>query len=458
MLERKVFKVLDRWKKEKNHLPIIIKGLRQVGKTTSVIEFAKQNYENAFFLDFRSFIELRLVFSGNFDIDEILLKLSPYKARLSIINGSDFIPYKTVFIFDEIQDCPDARSSLKYFALDKRFDVISTGSYLGIDGYRDSKLASRGIGVGYEYQIEMKPLDFEEFLWSLNIDKKIIEKLINCVDKSKQIDSYYHNLLLNLIKKYICVGGMPKAVTTFLDTNDLDKVREVQVNLIKSFKSDFGMHLSQSGEIRVDESEKRKILDVFDSIPKQLAKENNKFQYSLVNKGGSQRTYQDSLKWLKEYGLIDVCHNVSTLEEPLSFFAIDNQFKVYFSDIGLLMASLPKEIAFKVINDDLGLGKGAIFENLIAETLNKNRKKLFYFAKSSGLEIDFIETFLDGLYLIEVKARSGNAKSSKTVLANPNYKVKGLIKFTAQNIGQVDNKKTIPYYLAFYVTSKEFFS
>ena len=186
----------------------------------------------------------------------------------------------------------------------------------------------------------MKPLDFEEFLWSLNIDKKIIEKLINCVDKLKQIDSYYHNLFLNLIKKYICVGGMPKAVTTFLDTNDLDKVREVQVNLIKSFKSDFGMHLSQSGEIRVDESEKRKILDVFDSIPKQLAKENNKFQYSLVNKGGSQRTYQDSLKWLKEYGLIDVCYNVSTLEEPLSFFAIDNQFKVYFSDIGLLMAQI----------------------------------------------------------------------------------------------------------------------
>ena len=455
MLERKIFKVLDRWRKDKNRLPIIIKGLRQVGKTTSVLEFAKQNYENAFLLDFRSFIELRMVFNGNFDIDEIILKLSPYKARLSIINGSNFVPYKTVLIFDEIQDCPDARSSLKYFAIDKRFDVISTGSYLGIDGYRDSKLDSRGIGVGYEYQIEMKPLDFEEFLWTQNIDKKIIEKLKNCADESKQIDPYYHNLFLNLIKKYICIGGMPKAVSTFLETKDLDKVREVQVNLIKSFKSDFGMHLSQSGKIQVNEAERTKILDVYDSIPKQLAKENNKFQYSLVNKGGSQRTYKDSLKWLKEYGLVDICYNVSALEEPLCFFAIENQFKVYFSDIGLLMASLPKEITFKVINDDLGQGKGAIFENLIAETLNKNEKKLFYFAKTSGLEIDFIEPFMDGIYLIEVKAKSGNVKSSKTVLENPNYKVKGLLKFTAQNLGQVDNKKTIPYYLAFYVTSKE---
>lgn len=454
MLKRKITSYLINWKEKKDKAPLVIKGLRQIGKTYIVKEFAKDNYKNAFILDFRKQISLQTIFDGDFDIDKIAMFISSLPSENQIIKGSKMIPHETVIVFDELQDCPNARSSLKYFKEDGRYDVICTGSLLGIDGYRVSKKASRGIAVGSEEQIEMYPLDFEEFLWAMNVEQSIIDSLKTCVDQKQEIPAFFHQSFLEKIKLYICVGGLPEVVLKFISTNDLNETRMVQERLINDYKTDFGTHLSDSGLIEINELERSRIMDVFDSIPKQLAKENKKFQYVVIDKKAKGRTHEDAIKWLKNYGLIDICYNLSTIDLPLDFVSIKDKFKVYFSDIGLLTTMLGKDAITNILSDNLGLGKGMIYENLVADAFHKIGKKMYYFSKDSGLEIDFVSTLFSKTFLIEAKAKSGNTKSSRTVLENPNYHVDNLLKLTAQNIGFVDNKFTVPYYMAFYILEK----
>ena len=454
MLKRKITNYLIEWKNKKDKCPLILKGLRQIGKTFIVKEFAKSNYENAFILDFRKDISLHTIFDGDFNINRIMLSISLLPQENRVISNSQMIPNKTLLIFDEVQDCPNARSSLKYFKEDGRFDVICTGSLLGINGYRISKKTNRGIPVGFEEQVNMYPLDFEEFMWALSVEDVLIQSLKECVDSHMEIPSFLHSSFLDMVRKYICVGGMPEAVNTFLDTNDMDLVRKVQNKLIRSYKSDFGAHLNDSFEIIIDETQKTKILDVFDSIPKQLSKENKKFQYSVIAKGAKARTHEEAIKWLKNYGLIDIFYNLTAIEEPFDFFAIKDCFKVYMADIGLLTGMLGKDVAFEILSNELGIGKGMIYENLIADAFHKLDKQMYYFSKDSGLEIDFVSNIFGKTYLIETKAKNGNAKSANVVLTNPKYKVDNLLKLTSQNIGLVDNKFTVPYYMAFYVLSK----
>lgn len=454
MLKRKITNQLLNWKNKQNRFPLILKGLRQIGKTFIVKEFAKNNYENAFILDFRKQRSLHAIFDGDFNINEFMISISSLPTENHVIPNSQMISFKTLLIFDEIQDCPNARSSLKYFKEDGRFDVICTGSLLGVDGYRVSKKPSRGIAVGFEEQVNMYPLDFEEFMWALNIEDSVIDTLKDCVNKRKEIPAFIHSNFLDLIRKYICVGGMPEVVNAFIDTHDMSEVRKIQNKLISGYKSDFGTHLNDSFEIKVDATEKARLLDVFDSIPKQLAKDNKKFQYSVIGKGIKARTHEQAIKWLKNYGLIDTCHNLSTVEEPFDFFAVKDCYKVYMSDIGLLVGMLDKDVPFKILSNDLGIGKGMIYENLVAETFHKLQKPMYYFGKDSGLEIDFVSNLFDKTYLIEAKAKNGNTKSSNAVLSNPKYKVDNLLKLTSQNIGFIDNKFTVPYYLSFYVLNK----
>lgn len=452
MFKRKIEDYLIEWKKEKNKKPLIIKGLRQVGKTYIAKEFAKKNYENAFIVDFRKLSAAHNIFDGDFNIDSIVLQISMLPQNdIQIIPNSKMIPFKTIIIFDEIQDCPNARSSLKYFMEDGRFDIISTGSLLGIKGYRLSNSIYRGIGVGSEETIELRPMDFEEFLWALNVPKEEINYIIDCYNIKKQIPEYAHKKFGELFKKYILIGGMPAVLKKFIETNDFNEVKKEQKNLIDNYISDFGTHLNEKNEIVVNELEKAKILSVFESIPRQLAKENKKFQYSSIKKGADGRSYKSAIDWLKDYGLITTAHNLETIDEPLGYFSIDNQFKVYMSDTGLFVSMLDSSMPLKIIQDDLGAGKGMIYENVIADIQYKNFKDLFYFSKDSGLEIDFVSIINNEVTIIEVKANSGNTKSAKEVLENSKYKVDKLIKITSQNIGVVGNITTVPQYLAFIV-------
>lgn len=453
-MERKIISYLKEWKNKSDKTPLVIKGLRQIGKTFIVKEFAKDNYNNAFILDFRKQKSLNSIFNGDFNIDNISLFISTLPKDNQIIAGSKMVPHETLLVFDELQDCPNARSSLKYFKEDGRFDVICTGSLLGIEGYRIGQNSSRGIAVGSEEQIEMFPMDFEEFLWANNVDKAVIDLLKKCCDSKQEIPIFLHEQFLDWIRKYICVGGMPEVVVKFVETNDLNESRKIQKRLLDDYKSDFGSHLNDNNELVINELEKTRIMEVFNSIPKQLAKENKKFQYSVIDKKAKSRTHEAAIKWLKGYGLIDTCYNLSTIEQPFDFVSIKDNFKVYVSDVGLLIAMLEDNISFKILSNELGFGKGMIYENLIADALHKLGKPLYFFSKDSGLEIDFITSLFNEAYLLEVKSKSGNVKSAKTVLDNPNYNVEKLLKLTSQNFGLVDNKMTAPYYLAFYILNK----
>ena len=449
MFKRKIYNQLLNWKNQQSHKPLIIKGLRQIGKTTIVTKFANENYESVIILDFRKDLSLHKIFDGDFDIDEIIFSLSlKYKT-------AKFIPYKTVLIFDELQDCPNARSSLKYFALDGRYDIICTGSLLGIKNYRITHKQSRGIPVGFEEIIEMKPMDFEEFLWANSINQEIIDNLYKSIRENAKINDFIHEKMLDLFNKYICVGGMPEVVDTYIKTNNFNEVRKVQKRILMSFESDFGTHLDDNYDIVTDDNARAKILATFNSIPNQLAKDNQKFQYSVISKNAKGREYKSSIEWLENYGLISRCYNLTLPEIPFEFFEVEETFKIYLNDSGLYLAMLEDNIPDLIINSKLKIAKGAIYENVVAETFSKLGRKLFYYRKSSGLEVDFITEYNSKAVLVEVKTRNGHAKAAKEILENKEkYNINTLIKLTANNVSRSQNVLNYPYYLTSFLFKK----
>ena len=453
-MKRKIMERLLTWKNSPGHLPLVIRGLRQVGKTYIVKQFAQENYENAFILDFRKKPDLGLLFNGAFDIEKLSRSISALPSEDKLIKSSKMVPGKTVLIFDEIQDCPNARSSLRYFKEDGRFDVICTGSMLGVSGYRTTKQPHRGIPVGSEEILTMTAMDFEEFLLALNVDQSLLETAKSCLDEEKEIPEFDHRRLLDLVRQYVVIGGLPEVVQKYVLTNDVGQARRVQKRILTDYESDFGSHLNDNGEIVIDEVEKARLMEVFRSIPRQLAKENAKFKYSIVAHGARSRTHEDALSWLEGYGLVTRCHNLSTLERPLSLFEVADQFKVFVNDTGLFTAMLDDDTPVGILADSLGMGKGPIYENLVSEAFHKAEKKQYYFARSSGLEIDFIATIEGKTMLIEAKAKEGKTKAAKEVLGNPSYQTDGLLKLTAQNVGRVGNVLTAPYYLSAYIFSK----
>ena len=453
-MKRKMMARLIAWKNKPDHAPAVIRGLRQVGKTYVAKKFAEENYENAFFLDFRKKPKLGSLFEGDFSINNLMRLISALPEEDRLIQGSKMVPYKTILIFDEVQDCPNARSCLRYFKEDGRFDVICTGSMLGVSGFRVSKKPSRGNPVGSEELLTMTAMDFEEFSWALGVEESVLDLLKECFDEEKAIPDFVHQQMLDIVKQYIVIGGLPAVVKDYIASNDVAVARERQKQILEDYKSDFGTHLNDDGELYTDELEKARVLQVVQSIPKQLAKENNKFQYASLGHGARRRSHEGALDWLEGYGLIAKCNNLNQLEQPFSFYEEADQFKVFLTDIGLLLAMLGDEVPSMVMLNSLGMGKGPIYENLIAEAFFKLGKELYYFSKSSGLEIDFITTLRGKTTLVEAKAKEGRTKAAKEVLTNPSYPVDQLLKLTAQNLGRAGNILTVPYYLAFYALSK----
>lgn len=437
MLKRKIENELLNWKNTDNKKPLIIKGCRQCGKTFIVKEFAKNNYENVIYINFIESPEYASVFEESLEVDNLVMLLSALvgdKAKL--------VPYKTVIIFDEIQDCPEARTSLKFFKEDGRYDIIGTGSLLGVKGYGK---APRSIPVGSEKRIEMYPLDFEEFLWANGISEQIIDSLKKYLQEEKPVPQALHDRMWNLFLQYAVVGGMPEAVQRFVDTKDMSEVLSIQSDIVSSYKDDMIKYASKK--------DKPNIRECFESIPNQLSKENKKFQYSVVKKGATASKYEGSLQWIEDAGIVSRCYNLSITELPLKGNKIDNIFKVYMCDMGLFVSMLEPGTQYEILKGNLYGYKGAIFENLVADIFNKMGRELYYFHKDSGLEIDFIIKYKGESTLIEVKAENGNAKSVKTILKHEEkYHVKNAIKLGHYNIGRNGNILTLPSYMAFLLT------
>ena len=437
MLKRKIEQRLQEWKRSPNRKPLLIKGCRQCGKTYSVLDFAKKNYKHVVYLNFFENPDYCSVFEGSLEIDNITMLLSALLGSEAV-----FEPGKTILVLDEIQECPDARTALKFFHLDGRYDVIGTGSLLGVRGYGKEP---KSIPVGYETTIDMSPLDFEEFLWANGISEVVIDSLRKNIRGVTPVPAALHKKMRQLLLQYTVVGGMPDVVQTFVDTKRLDEVLNMQRDIVRSYEDDMIKYANQK--------DKSHILECFQSIPKQLSKENKKFQYSVVKKGSTASKYAGSLQWIEDAEIISRCYNLSATELPLDGNAQDDVFKVYMRDCGLFISMLEDGTQFDVLQGNLARYKGAIFENLIADMFTKMGRKLYYFHKNSGLEVDFVIRYKGECTLVEVKASSGNTKSTKTILAHPEkYHVNSAIKLGDYNVGRSGEILTLPLYMAFLLT------
>ncbi len=416
VLKRKIKNQLVEWKNNHKNNSLLVVGARQIGKTFIIREFAKEYYEKVIEVNFIEEEDFKEVFEGNLDVETIIKKLSLRLPEMEIVPG------KTLIFLDEIQACENAITALKFLAMDNRFDCIASGSMLGI-AYRRTK----SFPVGYVERLEMNSLDFEEFCWANGMTEEAIGYLKEYFDKKVEVPISIHNRMMSLFKEYIVVGGMPKVVDDFVTNHNFATVLKIQRNIVDDYRDDILKY--------AEDEEKMKIRACFDSITRHLAQDYKKFRYSLVEKKGTSSKYSSSLQWLYDAGIINFCHNLSNLESPLEAYAKDDVFKVYMRDTGLLVSMLEDGSAKSIIDGDLGIYKGAIYENIIADMFHKSGKKLYYFEYNSTLEIDFI-TKLDGVVTaIEVKS-ANNTKSKSLNSVIDNWGVTCGIKLSTKNIGE----------------------
>ncbi|MBR7023876.1 MAG: ATP-binding protein [Bacteroidales bacterium] len=443
MYKRKIENILQSWLDDVSHKTLVVKGVRQCGKTSSVMDFAQKHFKNVVYLDFREHPEYKKFFSPNLEVDAIVMRITAAMPDAEIEAG------KTCFVFDEIQDCPRARGSLKYFHLDGRYEVICTESLLGVNGYKtpDEKAEEEAasIPVGFEDIVNMYPMDFEEWLWANGIKDMHFDYLKKHLNNETPVEEALHDRFRELLLQYTIVGGMPEVVTTFLETKQIGKVLSVQRRIIDDYKADMVKYAATA--------DKSRIRECFESIPAQLAREYKKFSYTAVRHGGRGRDYAGSLQWIEDAGIIRRCYNTSTTELPLDGNRIQSEFKVYMADIGLLVAMLEEGTQSSILEGDLLSYKGAIAENLVADIFGKMGRKLYYYHKDGGVELDFLVRYKGQCTPVECKAATGNAKSMRTVLKHPEkYHVTSAIKLGDYNIGKSNELLTLPMYMAFLLT------
>ncbi len=432
MLKRKFYDYLLNWKNTKDKECLLVKGARQIGKTYIIEQFGKENYKNYIYINFVENPRYKEIFEGALSAEEIYKKLSVY------IFGIKFIEKETLIFLDEIQECPNARTALKFLALDNKYDVIASGSLLGIN-YKEVS----SIPVGYERQVDMHALDFEEFLWAIGVNDMAISYVKEFFDKKEKVPYDINEKMLEYLREYIVVGGMPDVVNTFIKTNNYNEVQNAQEKIIRSYYEDMIKYAPVA--------EKPKVRKCYDSIPKQLAKENKKFQFSVVEKKSTARKYGNSLEWLLDANIIQRIFNVSTPLMPLKAYEKDDQYKVYMNDIGLLVAMYGFEMKAPILENSLkGPAKGGIYENLIADIMAKRGYKLNYYKTENGSqEIEFLITTNNGVIPIEVKAGNGASISLNTFITEfaPNV----AYKLITGNLGVADSKTTLPLYMAMFI-------
>jgi len=442
MYRRKIETRLQVWKDTPNHKPLVVKGVRQCGKTSSVKAFASARYESVIYMDFHEDKELRKIFSGSLKVEYLKTLISANLPEARFVDGN------TCIIFDEIQDCPGARASLKFWKQDGRYDVICTGSLLGVNGYKSDDEGTKqpeteySVPVGSETIIDMYPMDFEEWLWANNIPEGAFDMLEDCLAEEVPVPDALHIRFRQLLLEYMVVGGMPEAVVTMLSTHDMNKVIDVQHSIIQEYKADMVKYARAADKPRIHEC--------FDSIPRQLSKENKKFQYSVVRHGGRSKEYVSCLQWIEDAGIVRRCYNTLITELPLGGNAIDDEFKVYMADTGLFISMLDPGTQGDILLGQMHSYKGALFENIVADLLGKMGRNLYYFHKDGGLELDFLIRYHGECVPIECKAVSGNAKSLKTVLKHSEkYHVTHALKLGDYNVGRSGLLLTLPMYMGF---------
>lgn len=440
MYKRKIEDILQSWIDTPSHKPLVVKGVRQCGKTSSVLDFARRHFKHVVYLDFREHPDFKKFFTPNLEVDSIIMRITAAMPSVEIETG------KTCFVFDEIQDCPKARGSLKYFYLDGRYEVMCTGSLLGVNGYKTPEEKKEeeeaSIPVGFEDIVEMYPMDFEEWLWANGIKEMHFEYLRKCLISETPVEEALHDRFRELLHLYVVVGGMPEVVSTFMETKQIGKVLAIQRRIVDEYKSDMVKYAAVA--------DKSRIRECFESIPAQLAREYKKFSYTVVRPGGRGRDYAGSLQWIEDAGIIRRCYNTRITELPLDGQRIPSEFKVYMADIGLLISMLEEGAQSSILQGDLLSYHGAIKENLMADIFGKMGRKLYYYHKDGGIELDFLIRYKGKCTPVECKATTGNAKSMSTVLKHQEkYHVTSALKLGDYNVGRSNQLLTLPMYMVF---------
>ena len=439
-LKRKIDKFLFDWKANPDRKPLIIKGARQVGKTKSIENFAKRNYESIVEINFAEDPVYKQIVENGYSAEVVIKNISRINPEARFIKG------KTLIFFDEIQEFPDITTSLKFFSLDGNYDVICSGSLLGIH-YKEIS----SISVGYKTEIEMRSLDFEEFLWALGYDDSVKEDILSHMRSftpfSPEVLKIYNDLFLD----YCIIGGMPDVVKDFVSNKTFENNLEMQRQIVIGYEADIRKYA-----VGLD---KARITNVFRSVPFQLGKENKKFQISKVRSGAKFADYRGSFEWLEDAGIVNVSRALQTPNLPLKGNVIENCFILYYADNGLLLSQLDDEAQMDFRqNKNLDVYKGGLFESIIGEALVKSGYDLHYYKKeNSTLQEEFFVRYKDYLVPIEVKAGNNNAKSLSTLIKSDNYpEIRFGIKIVKGNVGYDYNICTFPHFCAFLI--KDFLS
>ena len=433
MLKRKIDKYLTDWKNRPDKKPLIIKGARQIGKTRSVEWFAGQNYASVIEINFIEQKKYREIFNDGFEVDAILKNISLLNPELK------FIPGDTIFFFDELQACPNCATSLKFFKLDGRFDVICSGSLMGIS-YNEIESNS----VGYKEDYEMHSMDFEEFLWAMGYNDEFTADLLSHMLDVRPLSELQMDTLMSLFRDYVIIGGMPEVVSTYVRNKNFSGTLDIQRQLLKDYEEDITKY--------VEGLDKAKVKAVYNHISTFLAKENKRFQITKIARNARNRDYMGCVEWLADAGVVNVCYCLNQPELPLKGNYDPKMYKIYFKDTGLLIASLDEEAQEDLrANRNLGTYKGAIYENIVGDMLVKQGYRLFYYhSDKPALEMDFFIRDADSLIPVEVKANDGATASLNRLLNDDKYNdVKYGIKLGYRNIGFNGKFYTFPYFLTF---------
>lgn len=433
LLKRKIDKYLTDWKNRPDRKPLIIKGARQIGKTRSVEWFAGQNYASVIEINFIEQKKYREIFNDGFEVDAILKNISLLNPELK------FIPGNTIFFFDELQACPNCATSLKFFKLDGRFDVICSGSLMGIS-YNEIESNS----VGYKEDYEMHSMDFEEFLWAMGYNDEFTADLLSHMLDVRPLSELQMDTLMSLFRDYVIIGGMPEVVSTYVRNKNFSGTLDIQRQLLKDYEEDITKY--------VEGLDKAKVKAVYNHISTFLAKENKRFQITKIARNARNRDYMGCVEWLADAGVVNVCYCLNQPELPLKGNYDPKMYKIYFKDTGLLIASLDEEAQEDLrANKNLGTYKGAIYENIVGDMLVKQGYRLFYYhSDRPALEMDFFIRSADSLIPVEVKANDGATASLNRLLNDDKYNdVKYGIKLGYRNIGFNGKFYTFPYFLTF---------
>ena len=442
--KRKIDDFLQEWKADAKHKPLIIKGARQIGKTESILHFAKQNYKSIVYINFALEKKFMQILADGYDVESVTRNITLADPSIQ------FIPKESIILFDEIQENPDVATTLKSFHRDGNYDVICSGSMLGINYKR---IHSNSVGSKTDY--EMFSMDFEEFLWAKGYSEEQVNSILSHMLENKPFNENELSIFKELFLTYSVLGGMPDVVKQYLETGTFSGTLDLQNQIRLDYEEDVRKY--------AEGLDQTKIISVYRSIPAQLAKENKKFQFNKVAKNARSREYSGCIDWLKDAGIIMECNCLQFPELPLKGNIEESKYKLYYMDTGLLISSLDEEAQEDLrVNKNLGVYKGALYENFVAEAFVKQGLGLYYYKKeNASLEEDFFVRTQNALVPVEVKANSNQSKALSTLISNKRYQdISFGIKLGDVNVGYANQIYTFPYFCAFklkeYLKKKDF--